>query len=103
MKTYNTPWSTGSIFICSKCGGSFDNPEMAEKLKTELRIHLKDQDGNKKIRVMVSGCLNVCIDNEQAVVYQPVSGVTETFTIGSNLEENIQEMKGILGKKLERV
>ena len=56
---------------------------------------------HKKIRVMVSGCLNVCIDNEQAVVYQPVSGVTEAFTIGSHLEENIQEMKEILAKKLE--
>ncbi len=100
MKKYETPWSVGSMFICNKCGIAFEKPEMAEKLKSELRGHLKDQDQHKKIRVMVTGCLSVCNRDEQTVMYQPKSGPTEVFTIGSGMGKNLDELKEFLKEKL---
>jgi hypothetical protein len=32
-----TPWEIGSIFICTKCGAKFNEPNMAEEVKTEIR------------------------------------------------------------------
>lgn len=101
MKKYDTPWSVGSMFLCSKCGAAFDKPEMADKLKSELRSHLKNQDKHKKIRVMVTGCLNVCNRDQQTVMYQPIAGETEIFTIGKNLDDNLEELKQVLNKKLK--
>ena len=100
MKTYETPWSIGSLFICNKCGKAFDHPDQADQLKSDLRHFLKEQDGHKKIRVMVSGCLNVCDKEAQAVCYQPNQGPTEVFTVEKNYEKSLKELKVILEEKI---
>ena len=101
MKPFETPWSVGSMLICNKCGKAFNKPENAEELKSDLRVYLKAGDNHKKIRVMVSGCLNVCISDEQAIVYQPVLGKTETFTVEKNYEKSLKEIKNTLNEKLK--
>ena len=100
MKPYETPWSIGSLLICNKCGKAFDKPNQAEKLKSDLRVFLKEQDGHKKIRVMISGCLNICNKEEQAICYQPIQGKTEVFTVDQNDDKALKDLKNILEKKL---
>ncbi len=102
MKKFETPWSIGSMFICDKCGASFDEPKMAEKLKSELRSHLKETDDNKKIRVMVTGCLSVCNKGEQTIMYQPRLGKTEILTIDNNFKANLVELKRFIAEKIEK-
>ena len=100
MKKYDTPWEIGSVFICNKCGIAFNEPESAEKLKSSLRTQLKSIDAHKKIRVMVTGCLSVCNKDEQTVMYQPVNGKSEVFTVGTDSTENLAELKQIIMNKL---
>lgn len=100
MKSYETPWSVGSVFICNKCGAAFEKPDNAENLKKDLRVYLKEKDAHKKVRVMVSGCLDICEKPEQAVMYQSNEGPTKVFTVSSNYEESLAELKNILDKKI---
>jgi predicted metal-binding protein len=100
MKNYSTPWLVGSMMICNKCGKTFDRPENAEHLKKDLRVFLKEKDANQDIRVMVSGCLNICVKDEQAVAFQPVNGPTEVFTVDKDYDSSYHELKQYLNKKL---
>ena len=100
MKACETPWSVGSMLICNKCGKSFDQPDQADRLKSDLRSFLKENDSHKKIRVMVSGCLNVCDKEAQAVCYQPNQGATEVFTADKNFEKSVKDLKIFLQKKI---
>ncbi len=100
MKNYNTPWSIGSVFICNKCGIAFEQPENAENLKKDLRIFLKEKGAHHKIRVMVSGCLDICEKKEQAVTYQPIEGRTAVFTVNKDFETAKTELKNMLDEKL---
>jgi predicted metal-binding protein len=85
MKKHDSKFSLGSLFICSKCGKDFSEPENAENLKSSLRSELKnDNEAHKKIRVMVSGCLGVCEKGEQAFGYYPNQGKIELYTTESN-------------------
>lgn len=101
MKNYETPWATGSMFICTKCGAAFDRPENAENLKKDLRGFLKEKDAHKKIRVMTGGCINVCEKTEQAVVFQPNNGSTEVFTVDKKYESALADLKTFLESKIE--
>lgn len=100
MKYYETPWTVGALFICNKCGKAFDKPDQAEKLKSDLRTFLKESDNHKKIRVMVSGCLNVCNKQEQAICYQPIHGTTEVFTVEQNYDKALKDLKNKLEKNI---
>ena len=100
MKTFETPWSTGSLLICNKCGKSFGQTENAENLKSDLKGYLKETENHKKIRVMVSGCLNICQKEEQAVVFHPNEGKAQVFTVDQNYKTAINELKDFLNKKL---
>lgn len=100
MKNYSTPWTTGSMFICSKCGTAFEKADNAENLKKDLRGYLKGKDAHQKIRVIVSGCLNICEKTEQAVMYQPTVGATEVFTVSKEYQESLSDLKSVLDKKL---
>ena len=100
MKTYEIPWSVGSMFICNKCGKSFNKTENAENLKSELRTYLKENDNHKKIRVMVSGCLSVCIKEEQTVMYQNNLGKTDIFTVDKDFDAAEADLKKFLDKRL---
>lgn len=101
MKNYETPWSVGSVFICNKCGASFGTPENAENLKKDLRVYLKEQEAHAKVRVMVSGCLNVCERPEQAIMYQANAAPTSVFTVNSNYAESLNELKDFLDQKIK--
>lgn len=100
MKNYETPWTVGSMFICTKCGAAFDQPDNAENLKKDLRGYLKEKDAHKKIRVMTSGCLNICEKPEQAVMYQPNTGATEIFTVEKKYSASLADLKTVLDKKI---
>lgn len=100
MKHYEMPWSVGSMFICNKCGAAFNNPNQAEQLKSELRTQLKADGAHAKVRVMVSGCLNVCVKPEQAVLYQPNEGSAEVFTVDQDFAASAAELKEYLKKKI---
>lgn len=85
MKKYSPKFSEGSLFICSKCGKDFSEPDNADNLKSALRSELKNyNDAHKKIRVMVSGCLGVCEKGEQVFGYYPNKGEMELYTTDSN-------------------
>lgn len=100
MKACDTPWSVGSMLICNKCGKSFNHPEQADQMKSALRSFLKENDSHKKVRVMVSGCLNICDKEAQAVCYQPNNGPTEVFTVDKNFDKSVNEIKTFLMKKV---
>lgn len=86
LKKYNPKFTKGSLFICSKCGKDFSKPDAdrAEKLKTDLRAELKSIDAHSKVRVMVSGCLGVCIKDEQTFAYCPNSGEIDLQTTSND-------------------
>ncbi len=88
LKNYSPKFTTGSLFICNKCGQGFSDPkpERAEKLKSELRSELKEIDAHKKIRVMTSGCLGLCQKGEQTFVYYPNYGEAEMLTTSEDFK-----------------
>ena len=99
-KKYSTPWEVGSLFICNKCGAKFNQPDLAESLKSSLRKVLKARDENKKIRVIVSGCLDVCYPEEQSFAFMPKSGETEVYT--TQLDEKIafDDIQKLINEKI---
>ena len=84
MKKFNPKFSVGSLFICSKCGQGFEKLDNAENLKSALRTDLKNIDAHTKVRVMASGCLGVCEDQQQTFAYYPNSGSVEVYTTDKN-------------------
>lgn len=102
MKSYETPWLVGSLFICSKCGVVLEKPENAETLKSDLRGFLKNTNDHKNVRVMVSGCLSICDKTAQAVMYQPNNGKTELFTVSADYQQGLEQIKTVLQKKLNK-
>lgn len=55
-----TGWNEAVVMICSQCG------KEAEVLKSELKAICKDRLG-KDVRVINTGCLNICPENKIAV------------------------------------
>lgn len=87
MKKEETPWSKGVVLVCTKCHKSIDPKSLheegnaGENLKTFLKKSFKESDDLSKIRIVTTSCLDVCIDDYQAVSYAPVKGETETFIV----------------------
>jgi predicted metal-binding protein len=90
FKKEDTPWSDAVVMICEKCGKSLDGIKLREdgsapeNLKKYLKGQMKEQGFGKAIRVINSGCLDVCIKNTVAVSYNPVSTAKnkqQTFTV----------------------
>lgn len=101
MKSYNPKFTVGSLFICSKCGKEFNQPENAEKLKSDLRLELKNlNDAHKKVRVMVSGCLGICDTGKQAFGYYPNEGSAEFYVTSDQYNEAKEEILGLVKKKI---
>jgi predicted metal-binding protein len=101
MKKEDTPWSQGVLLVCTKCHKSIDASKLkedgnaGENLKTYLKKKFKDDGDLDKIRIVTSSCLDVCIDNEQAVAYASTNGKTETFILHpeKDREELYQNLK----------
>ena len=100
MKDYEFKFTTGSLFICSKCGLSFDDPERAEKLKSDLRAELAKDGSQKKVRVMVGSCLGVCEVGEQTFAYYPNQGQAEVHTTENNYETSKNEILSFVKSKI---
>jgi predicted metal-binding protein len=103
MKKYNPKFSLGSLFICSKCGKDFSEPDNADNLKSALRSELKNyNEAHKQVRVMVSGCLGLCEKGEQAFAYYPNEGEVELYTTDSNkFEKSKIEILDFIKSKLD--
>lgn len=69
MKNEAISWTKRGVFICSKCGTKINKP--AEEVRDSLREGLKNIGIGKEIRVMTSGCLNICPEGEMAAVIIP--------------------------------
>ena len=101
MQKFNPKFTTGSLFICSKCGQGFSAPDQAEKLKTELRAELKDLNAHTQVRVMVSGCLGVCNNDEQTFAYYPNQGSIEIYTTPSQHDSARSEISDFIKTKIK--
>lgn len=94
------PWEVGSIFICTKCGGKFNQSTLAEEVKSEIRKKQKTDETQDQIRVITSGCLGVCYPEKQTFIFMPVEGKTEVYTAELNKPVVLQEIAELLDKKL---
>ena len=97
-----TPWEIGSIFICTKCGAKFNEPNMAEEVKSEVRKLQKADESQGKIRVIASGCLGVCYPEKQTFAFMPIDGKTEVFTTELNKQSLLHEVRALLEKKMTK-
>ena len=105
MKREEIPWSQGIALICTKCSKAI-SPEIltgeghpGEKLRDFLKSALKESGEAKKIRVTISGCLDVCVKDTQAVAYIDRDGTTEVWTM--HPENDRQEMLNTLKAKIK--
>lgn len=94
------PWDVGAVLVCSKCGTKFNQPQLAEEVKSEMRRYQKEQQTQTQIRVIVSGCLGVCYPEKQTLSFMPVEGKTELFTTELNKEAVVQDIKDLIQKKI---
>lgn len=103
MKKENNPWSKGVVLVCTKCHKAISNlhedGNAGENLKTFLKKSFKESGDSAKIRVVTSSCLDVCVDEMQAVTYASVEGKTETFTL--HPEKDREELLQLLQKKIK--
>ncbi len=100
IKKYKTPWEVGSLFVCTKCGAKFNQPNLAEEIKSELRKELKAEEKQTKLRVMPSGCLSVCYPEQQTFAYMPCEGVTEVYTTSLEKETALKEISEFIKTKV---
>lgn len=78
------PWSEAVVTICEKCGKSLQGLKLEEEgnagenLKKYLKSRFKELENPKRVRVVTSSCLDVCMKDKVAVSYNPVSGSQRT-------------------------
>lgn len=99
-KKYSTPWEIGSLFICTKCGVKYNQPNLAEDLKGDLRKDLRSREETSKVRVITSGCLGVCYPEEQTFAFMPNKGETEVYTTALEKDQAFTEIKEFIQKKI---
>jgi predicted metal-binding protein len=95
------PWEVGSILICSKCGAKFNQPNLSEEVKTEVRKVQKSEGTQGKIRVISTGCLGVCYPEKQTVAFLPINGPTEMYTTALEKEIVLEEVKKLISEKIK--
>jgi len=100
IKKFKTPWEVGALFICTKCGAKFNQPNLAEELKSELRRELKSQEKQTQLRVMPSGCLSVCYPEQQTFAYVPCEGPTEVYTTALEKETALKDISEFIKTKV---
>ncbi len=93
MKKEENPWSKAIVMICTKCGKSIDAKSLedpvnvADNLKMYLKKSFKESGELDKIRIVTSSCLNVCIDERQAISIAQTNGQTETWVMHPEQEK----------------
>jgi hypothetical protein len=104
MKKEENPWSGGILMICTKCGKSIsgsllkESGNPADNLKMVLKKQFKDEGLGGKVRVVTSSCLDICIDDYQAVTWAPVNGKTESFIM--HPEKEREELANFIKKAI---
>lgn len=96
-----TPWTVASVFICTKCGAKYNQPNLAEDVKTAVRKKQRAEETNGQIRVITSACLGVCYPEKQTYAVIPVEGKTELYTTDLNQEVLYQEIVDLIERKLK--
>jgi hypothetical protein len=101
-----TPWSEAVVTICEKCGKSLQGLKLkeegnaAENLKRYLKSRFKAGDDPKKVRVVTSSCLDVCIKDKVALSYNPAAGSKRSQQVLTvHPEEDREQLFQILSKK----
>lgn len=100
IKKYSTPWEVGSLFVCTKCGAKYNQPNLAEDLKSDLRKDLRSREETAKVRVITSGCLGVCYPEEQTFAFMPNEGTTEVYTTALEKKTAFDDIKDVIQKKI---
>ncbi|HWU42262.1 MAG TPA: hypothetical protein VN132_02450 [Bdellovibrio sp.] len=104
LKKEETPWSEAVVLVCTKCSKSISASSLKEEgnagenLKTFLKKSFKESGDLEKIRIVTSSCLDVCIEELQAVTFAPTHGKTETFTV--HPEKDRDELLNLLKSKI---
>lgn len=104
LKKEETPWSEAVVLVCTKCSKSIsasalkEEGNAGENLKTFLKRSFKESGDLSKIRVVTSSCLDVCIDETQAITIAGTDGKTETFTV--HPEKDREELLALLKTKI---
>lgn len=93
------PWEVGTVLVCSKCGAKFNQPNLADEVKTEVRKIQKAEGTQGKIRVIAAGCLGVCYPEKQTIAFLPINGPTEMFTTALEKEVVLEEVKKLVAEK----
>jgi predicted metal-binding protein len=96
-----SPWEIGSIFICTKCGAKFNDPDLADEAKSKIRKKQKEEETQGLIRVITSGCLGVCYPEKQTFAFMPVDGKTEIYTTGLKKDEVIEDITELMNRKIK--
>lgn len=105
MKKEETPWSQAIVMVCAKCGKSInsksleDPANVADNLKMYLKKSFKETGDLDKIRIVTSSCLDVCIDEYQAVSIAKTGGQTETWIMHPEIEK--KELLEYLREKIK--
>ncbi len=105
LKREENPWSEGIVMVCTKCAKSISSKTLKEEgnagenLKTFLKKSFKETGDLSKIRIVTSSCLDVCIDETQAVTYASTGGETMTFIV--HPEEDRKELLNLLRDKIK--
>ena len=105
LKREENPWSEGIVMVCTKCAKSISSKTLKEEgnagenLKTFLKKSFKETGDLSKIRFVTSSCLDVCIDETQAVTYASTGGETMTFIV--HPEEDRKELLNLLRDKIK--
>ena len=106
IKKEDNPWSEGVVLICTKCSKSISAKDLreegntAENLKMFLKRSFKESGDLSKIRIVTSSCIDVCIDDYQALTYAGTQGDTETYIV--HPEKDREELLGYLRQKIKR-
>ncbi|WP_246845291.1 (2Fe-2S) ferredoxin domain-containing protein [Bdellovibrio sp. NC01] len=104
IKKEENPWSEGIVLVCTKCAKSISASSLKEEgnagenLKNFLKKSFKETGDLSKIRIVTSSCLDVCIDELQAITYASTDGKTETFTV--HPEKDREELLKMLRQKI---
>ena len=104
-----TSWSDAVVLICEKCGKSLDGLKLKEdgsapeNMKKYLKGQMKERGFGKSIRVINSGCIDICIKNRVAISYNPNDTSLhpqQTFTV--HPEEDREQVLRFLLETLEK-
>ena len=82
----NAPWSDALVLICSKCGRKLESDvgeDLSEKIKSDLKSRIKEEDLKDRIRVSTSSCMDICPKDRIAITVAKRAGqpAIESFSV----------------------